>query len=158
SEPAGQPTWQPPLRWPHPRRAISCASSWAPCAVAKIRSGAAAAPGGQKRIQSAARVAELQYPAESPGRRPDAPNSAKQKRQMSLADSFKQTVRPIAKRLVFRTVQDAGRAKPLFRAAGEFGYYARETFEWLRRSLIATPVFLAQCAKHGENVSVDRVP
>jgi acetyltransferase-like isoleucine patch superfamily enzyme len=77
---------------------------------------------------------------------------------MSIADSLKQVVRPIAKRVIFRTIQPTGAAKPLFQAVGEAGFYARELYEWGRRSLVATPVFLSQCAVYGENISVDRVP
>jgi acetyltransferase-like isoleucine patch superfamily enzyme len=77
---------------------------------------------------------------------------------MSLAESLKNAVRPIAKRVIFRTVQPTGPARAVFAGLAEAGFYAREIFEWGRRSLVATPVFLATCESYGENVSIDRVP
>jgi acetyltransferase-like isoleucine patch superfamily enzyme len=37
-------------------------------------------------------------------------------------------------------------------------WVAREAREWVIRALVATPVFLSRCARHGARVAVDRVP
>lgn len=34
----------------------------------------------------------------------------------------------------------------------------REGFEWVRRTFVATPVFLSICRSHGDRISVDRIP
>jgi len=72
--------------------------------------------------------------------------------------TFRRFVKPIAKRLIFTTIQPIGPAKHVLNGLATAAFYAREAFEWGRRSVVATPVFLAQCATYGDNISVDRVP
>lgn len=77
---------------------------------------------------------------------------------MSFARSLREAVKPLAKRVLFGTLRPVGPMRPLFAAASHAGFYARETFEWGRRALVATPAFLAICESYGENISIDRVP
>jgi acetyltransferase-like isoleucine patch superfamily enzyme len=74
------------------------------------------------------------------------------------SSTFRRLVKPIAKRLIYSSLQPVGPAKHVLAGLAHVGFYAREAFEWGRRSVVATPVFLAQCATYGENISVDRVP
>ena len=67
-------------------------------------------------------------------------------------------MKPIAKRLIFSTIQPPGPVKHLLSSLAHAGFYAREAFEWGRRSVVATPVFLSQCSSYGDNISVDRIP
>jgi acetyltransferase-like isoleucine patch superfamily enzyme len=67
-------------------------------------------------------------------------------------------VKPIAKRLIYSSLQPLGPTKQVLAGLAHVGFYAREAFEWGRRSVVATPVFLAQCATYGDNISIDRVP
>lgn len=67
-------------------------------------------------------------------------------------------MKPIAKRLIYSSLQPLGPTKQVLAGLAHVGFYAREAFEWGRRSVVATPVFLAQCATYGDNISVDRVP
>ena len=77
---------------------------------------------------------------------------------MGSESRFRRFVKPIAKRLIFSTIQPVGPTKDLLSGLANIGFYAREAFEWGRRSMVATPVFLAQCDSYGDNISVDRVP
>lgn len=72
--------------------------------------------------------------------------------------TLRRLVKPIAKRVIYQAVQPVGPAKHVFAGLARAGFYAREAFEWGRRSMIATPAFLSQCASYGENIAVDRVP
>ena len=72
--------------------------------------------------------------------------------------TLRRLVKPIAKKVIFASVRPIGPAKAVFAGLASAGFYAREAFEWGRRSMVATPVFLAQCAKYGDDISVDRVP
>jgi acetyltransferase-like isoleucine patch superfamily enzyme len=72
--------------------------------------------------------------------------------------TFRRFVKPIAKRLIYSTIQPLGPAKHVLSGLAHAGFYAREAFEWGRRSVVATPVFLSQCSSYGDNISVDRVP
>ena len=72
--------------------------------------------------------------------------------------TLRRLIRPIAKRVIYRTVEPSPALKPLYRGLFEAHWYAREVSEWLHRSLVATPIFLARCESHGDRVTVDRVP
>jgi acetyltransferase-like isoleucine patch superfamily enzyme len=72
--------------------------------------------------------------------------------------TFRRLLKPIAKRLIYSTLQPLGPAKHVLLGFARVGFYTREAFEWGRRSVVATPVFLSQCATYGDNISVDRVP
>ena len=77
---------------------------------------------------------------------------------MGSSSTFRRLVKPIAKRLIYSTLRPLGPAKQVLASLAHAGFYAREAFEWGRRSIVATPVFLAQCATYGDNIAVDRVP
>ena len=77
---------------------------------------------------------------------------------MGSPGPFRRFVKPIAKRLIYTTIRPLGPAKHVLSSLAHMGFYAREAFEWGRRSVVATPVFLAQCATYGDNISVDRIP
>lgn len=79
-------------------------------------------------------------------------------RRVSTQSAFRRFVKPIAKRLIFASIQPVGPTKHVLAGLAYAGFYAREAFEWGRRSMVATPVFLAQCSSYGDNISVDRVP
>jgi len=72
--------------------------------------------------------------------------------------AFRRFVKPIAKKLIFATVQPVGPTKYVLSSMATAAFYAREAFEWGRRSVVATPVFLAQCESYGSDISIDRVP
>lgn len=72
--------------------------------------------------------------------------------------AFRRIVKPIAKRLIYNTIQPVGPLKSVLNGLAGASFYAREAFEWGRRSVVATPVFLSQCAEYGTDISVDRVP
>ena len=72
--------------------------------------------------------------------------------------TFRRFVKPNAKRLIYTSIQPTGPIKHVLSSLAHAGFYAREAFEWGRRSVVATPVFLAQCAVYGDNISVDRIP
>jgi acetyltransferase-like isoleucine patch superfamily enzyme len=67
-------------------------------------------------------------------------------------------LRPIAKQIVHRAVNPPAALKPLYAAIFETHWTTREVSEWAERSLLATPVFLAKCARHGERIAIDRIP
>lgn len=77
---------------------------------------------------------------------------------MGSSSTFRRIVKPIAKKLIYSTLKPLGPAKQILAGLAHAGFYAREAFEWGRRSVVATPVFLAQCATYGDDISVDRVP
>ena len=72
--------------------------------------------------------------------------------------SLLRVVKPYAKYLIFRSVVPNEDNRWLFELAFDTHWSAREAYEWARRSLIATPLFLSKCAVHGERISVDRIP
>jgi acetyltransferase-like isoleucine patch superfamily enzyme len=76
----------------------------------------------------------------------------------SISESLKRAARPIAKRVIYRSLRPVGPVGPLYRAAGEASFWARELYWWGHRSLVATPLFLARCARYGDDIAVDRVP
>jgi len=77
---------------------------------------------------------------------------------VASSGTFRRLVKPIAKRLIYSTLQPLGPAKHVLNSLARFGFYTREAFEWGRRSVVATPVFLSQCASYGDNISVDGTP
>jgi acetyltransferase-like isoleucine patch superfamily enzyme len=77
---------------------------------------------------------------------------------MSIADSMKRALRPIAKRVLYQTVQPSGPARRLLSGLSDAVFVSREMVEWAQRSLVATPMFLAKCAVHGDKIAIDRMP
>lgn len=68
------------------------------------------------------------------------------------------SIRPYAKDLIFQSISPSSANRWLFELAFDAHWSTREAYEWLRRSVIATPLFLSKCAVHGERISVDRIP
>ena len=77
---------------------------------------------------------------------------------MSIAESMKRTLKPLAKRVLFQTIQPTGPARHLLAGLSDAVFMSREMLEWAERSLIATPMFLSKCAVHGDQIAVDRMP
>ena len=77
---------------------------------------------------------------------------------MSIADSMKRALKPIAKRVLFQTIQPVGPVRSALSGLADAAFVARETFEWAQRSLVATPMFLSKCAVYGDRIAVDRMP
>jgi acetyltransferase-like isoleucine patch superfamily enzyme len=67
-------------------------------------------------------------------------------------------LRNVAKKIIFAGLEPRGPLRPVFAAFFQAHWWLREMYEWARRSLVATPVFLSQCAVHGTAISVDRIP
>lgn len=91
---------------------------------------------------------------DAPAAGPDAAVAGRTRLGRALRDRL----RPIAKELIHRAWTPGPAAKGALRAAYHGGFLAREAMEWARRSLVATPTFLALCDAHGERISVDRLP
>lgn len=77
---------------------------------------------------------------------------------MASPGAFRRFLKPIAKRVIYTTVQPVGPSKHVLQGLASAAFYAREAFEWGRRSVVATPVFLSQCESYGTDISIDRVP
>lgn len=71
---------------------------------------------------------------------------------------LKGLLRPVAKQLIYRGVVPRGPVRAVYGALYQLGFFGRELQEWAQRSLLATPMFLSQCAVHGEDIAVDRLP
>jgi len=67
-------------------------------------------------------------------------------------------LRPVAKRVIFRSVSPGPATRWLYSGLFHADYFTRELYEWARRSLVATPVFLSQCARHGTDITVEQLP
>ncbi len=77
---------------------------------------------------------------------------------MASPSAFRRLIKPLAKKVIYASVQPVGPTKHVLNGLASAAFYAREAFEWGRRSMVATPVFLAQCERYGSDISVDRVP
>jgi acetyltransferase-like isoleucine patch superfamily enzyme len=72
---------------------------------------------------------------------------------------FREIAKPIAKKVLYGQALRPGPASRwLFRAIAHADVVAREAYELARRSLVATPAFLAQCERYGDRIAVDRIP
>lgn len=60
--------------------------------------------------------------------------------------------------VALRSVKPGMRTRWLYDALFQLDYLSREAFEWARRSLFATPLFLSQCVCHGTDIAVEQVP
>jgi acetyltransferase-like isoleucine patch superfamily enzyme len=67
-------------------------------------------------------------------------------------------VRPLVRKVIYTTIASPPALRPLFALAYDTQFVAREAFEFARRALVATPVFLSRCAAHGDRIAIDRVP
>jgi acetyltransferase-like isoleucine patch superfamily enzyme len=67
-------------------------------------------------------------------------------------------VRPLARSIIYRSAAPPAALRPVLSAVVDAEFLAREAYEFARRSLVATPLFLSRCASHGVRVAVDRLP
>lgn len=67
-------------------------------------------------------------------------------------------VKPVLRDLIFQGIQPGPASRWAYEIAFDAHWSAREAMEWAHRSLVATPMFLAKCAKFGERIACDRVP
>jgi acetyltransferase-like isoleucine patch superfamily enzyme len=66
---------------------------------------------------------------------------------------------PLARWILHRSpIVPTGEARWLFRAALEIDALSRDIGEWARRTFVATPMLLARCAVHGDDITVDEPP
>jgi acetyltransferase-like isoleucine patch superfamily enzyme len=75
-----------------------------------------------------------------------------------IVEAMRKLVVPVAKKVLYETVRPNALTRPVYAAAFDAHWYTREMWEWAYRSLVATPGFLAKCARFGERVSIDRLP
>ena len=71
---------------------------------------------------------------------------------------FVKVVKPVAKKFIFSTVSPGPGTKWLYSGIFQLDFFGRELYEWGRRSLVATPVFLARCASFGDDIAIERIP
>ncbi|MBK8479886.1 MAG: acyltransferase [Proteobacteria bacterium] len=71
---------------------------------------------------------------------------------------LKALLRPVAKGLIYRALTPAGPLRIAYNGLYHAGFLGRELHEWARRSLLATPMFLSQCAAYGSDIAVERMP
>jgi len=69
-----------------------------------------------------------------------------------------QYLRPVARKVMYSAAAPPRVVRPAYAAAFGAHFLGREAFEFARRSLVATPIFLSRCAKHGDRIAVDRIP
>lgn len=67
-------------------------------------------------------------------------------------------LRPVARRVLYSAMTPPRATRPLYSGAFDAQFLGREAYEWGWRSLVATPIFLARCARHGQRIAVDRIP
>ena len=65
---------------------------------------------------------------------------------MGTSGTFRRLVKPIAKRLIYSTLQPVGPTKHVLSGLAHVGFYAREAFEWGRRSVVATRISIGKYA------------
>ena len=76
-----------------------------------------------------------------------------------LEKRLKAFAKPIAKKVLHGSAIRPGPASRwLYQAIAHADVVVRETYELARRSLVATPAFLAQCEAFGERIAIDRIP
>lgn len=80
-------------------------------------------------------------------------------RERRLFDRLLDTyAKPLVKKTFFSTARPNDYTRWLYRAILDTQFAVRESYEWARRALVATPVFLSRCAVYGERIVVDRIP
>ncbi|PIE17295.1 MAG: hypothetical protein CSA65_09320 [Proteobacteria bacterium] len=75
-----------------------------------------------------------------------------------LKDTLRSIAKPVAKKVLNTTLQPSSATKWFYSGVFYADTVARELYEWSRRSLVATPVFLARCEEYGSQIVVDRIP
>lgn len=71
---------------------------------------------------------------------------------------LKALLRPAARALIYHALTPTGPLRLAYSGLYHAGFFGRELQEWARRSLVATPMFLSQCALHGTDITVERMP
>lgn len=79
-------------------------------------------------------------------------------RQRESAVAIQELIRPFAKKFIHESVHPGPASKWLFKGLFDADWYGREVYEWARRSLWATPLFLGRCESYGERITCDRLP
>lgn len=72
--------------------------------------------------------------------------------------TLRRVLKPFAQVLLYNSLRPGPLSRWLYDLGFDLHWSARETLEWLHRSLIATPVFLSKCASFGQRIAIDRVP
>jgi acetyltransferase-like isoleucine patch superfamily enzyme len=75
-----------------------------------------------------------------------------------ILDAARDLARPVAKRVLYRSVQPGSRTEWVYRSLYRANFVARELYDWGVRSLWATPLFLSRCDFYGQRIAVDRLP
>lgn len=78
--------------------------------------------------------------------------------QSFFAVAVNRVLKPVARRVVYRSLEPGPKSRSVYAALFQADFFGREIYEWARRSLVATPVFLSQCAEYGSDIAVDRLP
>lgn len=79
--------------------------------------------------------------------------------RVDVEKRLKDIARPIAKKVLYgQAVRPGPATRWLYIAIAHADVVAREAYELARRTLIATPAFLAQCEQYGKRITVDRIP
>jgi len=77
---------------------------------------------------------------------------------VASSSALRRFLKPIAKRVIYTSIQPVGPTKHLLNGLASAAFYGREALEWAERSLLATPMFLATCESYGTNIAIDRMP
>lgn len=71
---------------------------------------------------------------------------------------FNRLLKPVAKKLIYNTFIPGPGTRWLYSGVFQADFFGRELYEWGRRSLVATPAFLARCRSHGDDIAIERIP
>ncbi|MFC1642182.1 acyltransferase [Myxococcota bacterium] len=77
---------------------------------------------------------------------------------VALLSKLMHRLRPVAKQIMHCALAPTGPLRPMYSGLYHAQWVIRELCEMAHRSLIATPMFLTQCAVHGKRISVERIP
>lgn len=75
-----------------------------------------------------------------------------------LKEMLRSIAKPVAKKVLNTTVHPNKTTRWFYNGVFFADTVARELYEWSRRSLVATPVFLSRCESFGDKIVVDRIP
>lgn len=79
-------------------------------------------------------------------------------KENSLFGAAFQMIKPLAKRVIYNAVIPGPQTRWLYAGLFQADFFSRELYEWARRSLVATPAFLSQCASYGQDIAIERLP
>jgi acetyltransferase-like isoleucine patch superfamily enzyme len=75
-----------------------------------------------------------------------------------MRERLEKILMPVAKRVMRSTIQPIGPARLLYQGLFRGQVIGREAYEWGWRALVASPIMLSMCERHGDRISVDRIP